>query len=363
MARLDEISIKGYKSIQSLQSFKLTPLNILIGANGAGKSNFIGLFDLLYQIIASNLQITVAKSGGADSFLHFGQKHTAKIELHFWFGQNGYSLNLVPAKDALIIEDEIVSFHNRQKYPTPFNKTIGHALQESALKKTSEAGDSIAKYVMKSTESWRVYHFHDTSTTAKVKQQCDLNDNTYLRPDASNLAALLFLLQKTQNKHYNNIVDTIRMATPFFDDFNLRPSPFNEGKIKLEWKEKGSDIYFDAHGFSDGTLRFICLATLLLQPELPESILLDEPELGLHPYAITVLADLLKSASKKAQVIVSTQSVTLVNQFNPEDVIIVDRENGVSVFKRPSVKEITSWMDEYGLGDLWEKNVLGGRPG
>jgi predicted ATPase len=362
MAQLDEISIKGYKSIQSLQNFKLTPLNILIGPNGAGKSNFIGLYDFLYQIITGNLQLTVAKSGGADSFLHFGQKHTSKIELHFWFGQNGYSLNLVPAKDALIIEDEIVFFHDKQRFPNPYSNGVGHALQESALKKVSEESNKIAKYVMKSIYSWRVYHFHDTSTSAKVKQQCDLNDNTYLRPDASNLSAFLFLLQETQKKNYNNIIDAIRMVTPFFDDFILRPSPFNEGKIKLEWKEKGSDVYFDAHSFSDGTLRFICLATLLLQPELPEAILIDEPELGLHPYAINVLAELLKSASKKAQVIVSTQSVTLVNQFNPEDVIIVDRENSASIFKRPSAEEITSWMDEYGLGDLWEKNILGGRP-
>ena len=363
MAQLDNITIKGYKSIKLLEKFNLAPLNILIGANGAGKSNFIGLFDLLHQVIEGNLQLTVAKSGGADSFLHFGQKHTDKIEITLWFGQNGYGLELLPAKDSLIIESEIVYFHDKKTYPAPYSEGIGSALSESLLKKKAkESQGRIAKYVIKSTENWRVYHFQDTSTTAKVKQQCDLGDNSFLRSDASNLAAFLYLLSETKKKYYNNIADTIRMVAPFFGDFLLRPSPFNKDKIKLEWQEKNSDAYFDAHSLSDGTLRFICLVTLLLQPELPETILLDEPELGLHPYAINVLADLLKTASQRAQVIVSTQSVTLVNQFIPEDIVIVDRKEGASLFRRPSPKDISNWLDEYGLGDLWEKNIIGGRP-
>jgi predicted ATPase len=359
MAQLDQITIKGYKSIRSLNNFKLKPLNILIGANGAGKSNFVNLFNLLHQIVSGNLQLTVARAGGADSFLHFGQKVTEKIELELWFGNNGYKLELVPAKgDMLIFSEETVYFHDRDKYPQPYKETFGAGHRESLLKEYS----GIAGYVLKAMNSWRVYHFHDTSSTARVKQLGDIGDNFFLRPDASNLAAFLYLLKETKEKYYNNIVDTIKMVAPFFDDFILRPSPFNENKIKLEWKERGSDSYFDAHSFSDGTLRFICLATLFLQPNLPETILLDEPELGLHPYAITILADLLRSASERTQVIVSTQSVTLVNQFTPDDVVIVEKEDGQSVFKRPSTEEIASWMDEYSLGELWEKNIIGGRP-
>jgi len=154
------------------------------------------------------------------------------------------------------------------------------------------------------------------------------------------------------------------MITPFFDDFALRPYPFNQEKIRLEWKERGTDMTFSASALSDGTLRFMSLATLLLQPtnNLPATILLDEPELGLHPYAINVLANLLQSAAEHTQVIVSTQSVTLVNQFDPEDIIVVDRENGQSVFRHLPENEIDTWLEDYGLGDLWEKNILGGRP-
>jgi predicted ATPase len=209
-------------------------------------------------------------------------------------------------------------------------------------------------------KSWTTYHFHDTSTEAKVKQTGDLNDNRALRPDAANLAAFLYRLQETEPAVFRNLAEVIRMVAPFFSSFNLRPNPLNPRTIRLEWQEIGSDSYFDAHSLSDGTLRFISLATLLLQPELPPTLLLDEPELGLHPYAITVLADLLRAAATRTQVIVSTQSVTLVNQFAPEDLIVVDRIEGESIFRRLTADEIASWLDDYALGELWEKNVLGG---
>jgi len=363
MPKLDSVAIEGYKSIKSLKDFELKSLNVLIGANGSGKSNFIGLFDLLHQIVSKNLQLTIGKSGGPDSFLFLGQKVTEEINVKLLFGNNGYQCRLVAADgDALIFSEENVFYHKKKDYLTPFVKGIGTGHKESKLKDSSEQGDRICRYVLGAMESWRVYHFHDTSTSSKMKQIGELGDNLFLRPNASNLSAFLFMLREAHKEYYDNIVDTIRMVAPFFIDFALRPNPLNKEKIKLEWKEKGSDAYFDAHSLSDGTLRFICLTTLLLQPKMPSTILLDEPELGLHPYAITVLAELLSSASTKTQVIVSTQSVTLVNQFTAEDIIIVDRKKEESIFERPSLKEIESWLDDYGLGELWEKNIIGGRP-
>jgi len=161
---------------------------------------------------------------------------------------------------------------------------------------------------------------------------------------------------------FRSIEDAIRMVAPFFGRFNLHSDRLNPTKIRLEWQEKGSDTYFDAHAFSDGTLRVISLATLLLQPELPTIVLIDEPELGLHPYAITVLAGLLRAASTRTQLLVSTQSVTLVNQLSPEEIVVVDRKDGESTFRRLREEEIAGWIDDYSLGELWEKNVLGGRP-
>ena len=359
MRSLDRIQLKGFKSIRETD-LELRPLNVLIGANGAGKTNFIAAFELLNQIVEQNLQFFVSKSGGADALLHYGQKETGEISLRLSFGVNGYEAALAPStRDTLIFARESCWFRG-ERYTRPFEIEFGRGQKETQLHEHLE--EKIVQYVLDGLRSWKVYHFHDTSTSAKIKKTGDIGDNAALRPDASNLAAFLYLLREAHPKHYRLIVETIRLAAPFFDDLILQPTPANRNKIKLEWHEQNSDAYFDASSLSDGTLRFVCLATLLLQPTLPSTILIDEPELGLHPYAITLLASMLRSAATKTQVIVSTQSVTLVNQFAPEDIVVVDRDNGQSAFKRLKARAIKQWLAEYSLGELWEKNVLGGRP-
>lgn len=366
MQAIEQIHIEGFKSIRKMD-LTLRPLNILIGANGVGKSNFIGVFKFLHELVNENLQLYVAKAGGVDTFLHFGRQTTEQLCFQIEFKQrqglaNIYQCALVPsAENQFVFEYERALFHDKEQYEHPYNISLGKGNLETHLSKSTE---SVARYVKQAMKSWRIYHFHDTSETAKIKQIGDINDNRFLRPDASNLAAYLYLLRETEPDHYNNIVDIIQMVAPFFAEFTLRPYPFNKENIRLEWREQGTDITFGANALSDGTLRFISLATLLLQPtdKLPTTILLDEPELGLHPYAINILASLLQSASEKTQVLVSTQSVTLVNQFDPENIIVVERDDNQSVFHHLPEDEIENWLDDYGLGDLWEKNVLGGRP-
>jgi predicted ATPase len=362
MSALDRIKVEGFKSIRKLD-LALQPLNVLIGANGAGKTNFISLFEMLNQIVEGNLQLFVGKSGGADAVLYFGQKTTSELVIDLDFGVNRYRCALTAAAgDALIFGRE-QCWGQGANYSQPYRVDLGSGYKESRLPEEAAAPKGrIARYTLASLKSWKVYHFHDTSESARVKQTGDVSDNSFLRPDASNLAAFLYLLQQRHSEQYEAIINTIRLAAPFFDDFMLRPSPLNPDKIQLEWREKESDAYFNARSLSDGTLRFICLTTLLLQPKLPSTILIDEPELGLHPYAITLLASLLKSAATQTQVIVSTQSVPLVNQFAPHDIIVADREDKQSTFKRLDAKDFEDWLGEYGLGDLWEKNVLGGRP-
>jgi predicted ATPase len=359
--RLNRIGITGFKSIRLLQDLELRPLNLLIGANGAGKSNFIALFKLLNQMVEKNFQTFVGQQGGADAFLYFGRKNTDRITLSLTFGPNAYSCIWVPTvDDRLIFKSEIAYFHN-PIYENPLDRRLGSGHAESELAQAAKK-EPIAGYVFESLKDWRVYHFHDTSDTAQLKTLGDINVNQYLKSDASNLAAFLYRLSKTQPAHYEAIRDTIRMVAPFFDDFILRPSPDNENKIRLEWREPGSDYPFLAHYLSDGTLRFICLATLLLQPLLPSVILIDEPELGLHPYAINVLASLMRSAATKTQLIASTQSVSLVNQFEPEDLLIVELRDRATTIERLDSERLSGWLEEYALGELWEKNVLGGRP-
>jgi len=362
---LDRIEIEGFKSIRELR-LDLRPLNVLIGANGAGKSNFISVFGLIRHITESRLQFYVAQAGGTDSLLHHGRKRTSELKLRLVLSDGDeYEARLAPsAANTLFFSWEGGRIELDAETEERVSITLGSGHEETDFREGNESPRrGQTQYLLNRLREWRVYHFHDTSTSAKVKQTGDIGDNEALRSDASNLAALLFLLRTKHPENYRRIVSTIRLVAPFFDDFRLRPSPFNEQKIQLEWSERNSDAYFNAHALSDGTLRFICLATLLLQPNLPSLILIDEPELGLHPYAIQVLAGLVRSASEKTQVILSTQSVTLVNQFEPEDLVVVDRANGESVFRRLASEDTKDWLEGYSLGELWEKNVFGGRPG
>jgi predicted ATPase len=359
MSSVKSLSVKGYKSIKELLNFELSDLNVLIGANGAGKSNFISLFRLLNEMYEKNLQLHVQTQGGPDALLHLGRNYSERLHAEFYFANNGYKFDLVPTSDNRLIFESEVSWFRGVYYDTSPSSTLGSGHEESKLK---GATDMYSPYVRESVSNWRVYHFHDTGETAKVKQQHAANDNLRLKIDAANLAAYLKMLRDEHAGEYNRIVQTIRLVAPFFDDFVYRDG---RQSIELEWMQAGNpDTPLKAHMLSDGTLRFMCLATLLLQPTklLPDTVIIDEPELGLHPYAISVLADMFKQVSEYKQLIVSTQSVELVNELSPEDIVVVDQENGASTFKRFSAEDLEGWLEEYSLGEIWKRNILGGRP-
>ncbi|MEF8728797.1 MAG: AAA family ATPase [Accumulibacter sp.] len=366
MPELETITVKGFKSIASVENLKLGAINVVIGPNGSGKSNFIGVFSFLNAIRDGRLQDYVIKAGGADKVLHFGSKTTEKVRFRIAFlnERNQYAVHLEPTDaDELVPSFEVVYFWDKAKYPQPYSEVIQRAGKEAGI--SGKTSSTIAGYVRDHLGSWRLYHFHDTSSTSPMKKTADVNDNRYLRPDGSNLAAFLYYLREKHEASYSLIRRTVQRVAPFFDDFQLEPQKLNPDKIRLEWRHKGSDAYFDAPSLSDGTLRFIALATLLLQPESyrPSVILVDEPELGLHPYAITLLASLIKQASTKTQVIVSTQSPLLLDHFQPEDVLVAERVDGGTQFTRLDPSRLDSWLEDYSLGQLWEKNELGGRPG
>ncbi|AFL76148.1 AAA family ATPase [Thiocystis violascens] len=360
MSGVRSLTITGYKSIRELRDFPLRDLNVLIGANGAGKSNFIGLFRLLNEMYEQRLQLYIQTQGGPDAMLHFGRGVTDRLHAEFYFANNGYKFDLLPTSDNRLVFEREVSWFGGVYYKSTSSITLGTGHDESKLK---TAPDGYSPYVRQSVSNWRVYHFHDTSERARVKQKLPTNDNLRLKPDAANLAAYLRLLRERHVGEYERIVATIRLVAPFFDDFVHREG--DPETVELEWTQRGNpDTPFKAHMLSDGTLRFICLATLLLQPVrlIPDTLLIDEPELGLHPYAITVLADIFKQVAEQRQLIVSTQSVELVNELVPEDVIVVDQEEGTSIFRRFTAEELSGWLEQYALGELWKRNVLGGRP-
>lgn len=359
--KLKEIIVEGYKSIKK-QVIPIGSMNVLIGQNGAGKSNFISLFEFLKDIIEARLQYVVQKAGGAEQLLFYGSKETNKIHFRLDFNPNLYEINLqATANDSLFIDKELCGywrdFGNTNDPYWAISTVAKNESNLSSIKRTR-----VQDYAYEVLKDWRVYHFHDTSESAGMKKNASITDTEFLFEDASNIAAFLYTLQESQSEYYDRIVKTIQLVIPFFKNFVLRPNVINSDRIRLEWQDKYSDKIFTASSLSDGSLRFICMATLLLQPELPHLIILDEPELGLHPTAISVLAGLLKKAAIRSQVLISTQSVNLVNEFEPENVIVVDREEGASVFKRLDSEKLEEWLDNYSLGDIWEKNVIGGMP-
>ena len=362
MSTLDWITVQGFKSIKSIERLPLRPINALIGPNGAGKSNFIGVFSFLSAILAGRLQEYTARAGGANKVLHFGSKTTRNLKIHISFAgeTNQYMIDLTAGDaDRIFPLQEDAYFRGENHQRELPRRSDGEAGISS-----HPLGELIAWHVQNRLDSWRLYHFHDTSSTSPMKRTMDVNDNRYLRPDGSNITSFLYYLRAKHGDSYTNIENTVRLVAPFFDGFLLEHLALDEDKIRLEWRHQGSDSYFDASSLSDGSLRFIALATLLLQPASlrPSVILLDEPELGLHPYAITILASLIKQASVKAQVVLSTQSSLLLDHLQPEDVLVADRLDGCTQLTRLDGEKLEDWLEDYSLGQLWEKNELGGRP-
>lgn len=367
MSKLDRITIEGFKSIQQLDSFELSNLNVLIGGNGAGKSNFIDVFRMLRAMMMSGLEGFTRERGGADGFFFGGPQQTPRIKLTFDFGPNQYRFALSSTADEKLLIDE-----EWQKYELGSWKNIAHKVYESALPQVKDdsgwhAKRGVGHYVYKAISSWVVYHFHDTSPTAPMRRYEIVEHSETLAPDAGNIAPFLLQLKinPSQRKYYDRIVETIRLVIPFFDDFILTPRMFGEAeKVRLTWRQKGTDFPMQPYHLSDGSIRFICLATALLQPsaKLPSTILIDEPELGLHPYAIEVLADIIQEAAEKTQLIISTQSPVLVDFFEPENIVVVNRKNNSSTFERLNTESLASWLEDYSLGELWQKNVIVGAP-
>ena len=366
------VTVHGYKSIRSLEQFDVRPLNVLIGANGAGKSNFIGVFHVLAAAAQGNLKLTVARAGGAQLQLYAGDE-PQQITFALDIGGHAYSVTFGRStQDHLLVEAETI------RYALPgggFSEYVSGAAgePETSLKSWYERAEAAGfatedmqslRTVYRAVTGWTAYHFHDTGDHAPPKKRCYLVDGVTLRADGGNVAAFLYALRHREPWHYKRLRDTVRLIAPFLEDFDVDPLPDNPEQTQLRWRQKGTARVFQAGQLSDGTLRFICLVAALIQPRLPATILIDEPELGLHPYALEVLAALLQTASHSSQVIVSTQSAMLLSEFVPEDVVVVERDDeGASQYRRLRTEDLKEWLGEYTLGDLWWKNVLGGKPG
>ncbi len=376
---ITSVEIDNFKSIQR-QHIELNKVNILIGPNGAGKSNLISLFQFLKHLADQNLEEYIFKLGGINNLLYNGFEESDRIKLTLIFEEKPYShiihlytFNILSDGETYAFLVEGASYSEYQDT----SKTSGfsfhpHGKKESVLKEKAFHAEhkqerKIAREVYELLKGIKVFHFHDTSDNAQSKIPQNIEDVHAFKAEAENLAPFLLHLREHHFETYFRIVETIRLVYPQFHDFALEESPFAKGKVTLRWQEKGTEKIYTAKQISDGTLRFISLSTLLLQsPDssyVPSIIILDEPELGLHPFAISILAELIQKAALHRQVILATQSVELVNYFTPKDLLVADRSsNGATNFKRMKDEDFKVWLEDYSLGQLWEGNFFGGRP-
>lgn len=359
---LKGVLLRGFRSIES-QELTLGSINVLIGANGAGKSSLVSFFRLMAALARRNLQVHVGRAGGAGGLLHRGARTTPKIVAGLRFITEerltlyGFTLSFSEG-DRLVFESEAV-FH-----PPDMADNLGGGHFESNLQTVSGRAP-LAASVLKRLEGMGVYHFHDTSPDAPMRGLVDVESGATLRPRGENLAAFLYRLRRNHREDHDRIVEAVRGIAPFFRDFVLEPSALNPEKIQLRWMPVDSEYDLGPQQLSDGTLRFIALASVLLQPESerPRLVVIDEPEIGLHPLAIQALADMVHdAAAASTQVILSTQSTTLLDQFEADDVMTVELEEGQSVFRRQTRERLGKWLEGHSLSELWEKNVMGGRP-
>ena len=364
---LTSITLRGFKSIDRLEQFPLSSMNVFIGANGVGKSNFISFFEFLRAIVEGRLARTVAAEGGANVVLHHGAKRTRELsfDLSFRGGTNGYRLRLgVTAQDGLTPLEESVSFWDGQ-HPNALLTQLEPSPTEAAIKDPFLRG--AGWWVHREILELRRYHFHDTGAHSALRQTADKDNNLALASDGSNLAPYLYLLRERHGSEFAAIMHALRRVAPFIRELVVDPLSLSPDKTRLRWRHTDSDELFDVSALSDGTLRFLALATVLLQPpradgSTPQMAIIDEPELGLHPVAIRLLGAMMRSSSARRQLLVSTQSPLLIDEFKPEDVVVADLEQGATRLRRLDADELGDWLEEYSLGELWEKNELGGRP-
>lgn len=365
--KLQEVIIRGYKSIAFNRpiTLKINDVSILLGANGAGKSNIISFFRMLSYMMSKSFGKYVEISGTSNALLHYGAKKTPVMsgEIKFSDSQSidTYSFSLSnAAPDRLIITEERIVWHRKGKAKT-YEEILEPVFKESAL---AESDNPVTKTIFQILSYCKVYQFHDSSMEGPLRQVCPVETANYLQSHGNNLPSFLLFLRENYKNSYNRIVDYVRDVVPQFQDFYLEP--YN-GFISLRWMDNSATDYrFNAYQFSDGSIRFIALATLLLQsPEtMPNVIILDEPELGLHPYAITQLAEMIKDASIHAQIIIATQSKDLVDHFDIDNISVIemDKETQSTTVSHLSNEEYHLWLQKYTVSELWDKNIIGGRP-
>ena len=371
---ITRIQVQGFRSLKSID---LEPgrITVLIGANGSGKSNLLSVLRMVPLLRTQSLRRFVAESGGASALLHYGSSATQEFGLRIEFTENtgfyAYSAKLgYTSGDTLHFDEEGIEGRPLGDHE-PLTESLGAGHIESRL---DEAARGLASTDLKVVRAWlsgmSFFHFHDTSRTSPLRQNARQSEDQYLRSDGSNLAAYLFILANSDATDdiaaWKRIGMLVRRVAPYIKRLvpeRVDPSHPERSALRLRWIDE-NDHRFDVSDLSDGTLRALALITALSQPvnRLPRFLSIDEPELGLHPAALGLVADLVRSVSSRCQVLLATQSPALLDHFEPGEVVVAERQSGETSLRRLDAARLASWLEDYSLSELFDKNILGGRP-
>ncbi len=374
--RIERLRIRGFRSLADVEFRPRPDASALIGANGSGKSNFVTFFNMLsWMLKARKLAEFVGREGGADDQLHGGNETTsrldAEVSIRTHAGRNDYRFTLAYAHpDQLLFTEEAFRYSRDDIDDKAPRHYLGSGHREARIVEAGHPGGApqasgvpaqTARTIAYLLRDCAAYQFHNTGSTSNFKKSWDATDHAHLRTDGGNLPAILYRLEREDLRRYEVVCRHIRRVLPGFDRFQIDEQ---YGKVALRWRSTHADKTYGAHLTSDGSLRFFALATLLNLPAemLPSVVVLDEPELGLHPKAITLVGDMIQALARSRQVIVATQSPLLVDTFELNQIFVLEIHDGRTEFKPQDTDQLRIWLDDFSLGELWQKNLLGGRP-
>lgn len=374
--KIERIKIHGFKSLKEID-FEMRPLNVLIGPNNGGKTNFLEFLEFLSEAAHEELQDAIARRGGFFSLLYAGYGDSKKAEIScevdflILSEKVSYKVALSPDFLATKVMGEWFQGQNlwgKRTFITPRQALLKELLEEPEQKKRLKNGELIIaqdpkeshEYLLRNyLRSLAIYEF-STAKNSPLRREQSLKAGIRISPDGDNLASVLHNMKERGEYRdaYNEIIKTLRVAFPTFKDLHF-PCEVSEGKIALRWEGEFKRDFSSAV-LSDGVLKFLCLTTLLLSPDPPDLICIDEPEIGLHPQLISLVAELLIAASERIQLIVATHSPQLIERLRPEDVV-VEKKDGATELRRLPPEELKSWLKDFTLSELWLTGVTGGR--
>ena len=367
--KLKSLAVSNFRSLADAR-LPLHDLNVIVGPNGSGKTALLEVLHMVHCASQRELSKFLDERGGFQAVLHRtnGRVHDALMQIRIEFDAQSEQKSLDPDTFVMTLADQTVGYVVREallEKLTPKGNREGalrlHGGPDTATELAYFAvGGDASPPIMKFLAGIRLYGALDVGPRSIVRLPQTLTPAQAPGPNGEHLYSALYNLRISAPEIFERLTVLLQQSFPGFKRLEL--PVVGAGQVTLAWYERDSNTPFYANQLSEGTLRYLWLVTILLTPQRPPLLLLDEPELSLHPALLRLLAALLQDAALTTQIVVATQSSDLIGWLMPEEVLIADKEDGKTLFTWAADLDLKAWLDEYTLRDLWLMGNLGGRP-